>query len=332
MRPLEAFRAAIRARCMPLQPSAPEAASLARALLEAGAGSVRAVAFFGSRKTGAGANPWSAWDLLVATDSYAAFYRGLRAAGQLGRPAWLVSVLNAWLPPNQIAFRGRAGVPVEGALAKCAVLTLATLARETSPARRDHFCIGRLFQPVELLSWREAADRDAFLDAVVAAHEATYAWVRPWLPARFDASGYARTLLAVSLGGELRPEPPARAEGLFDAQRDYLVEVYGLLLAALAEAGELRREPDGTTYALARPPGSAEALRVRLYFARSKLRATARWLKYMVTFEGWLEYIVHKTERHTGEAVRLSPWERRLPLPFLLPRVVRHLRRKERRS
>jgi hypothetical protein len=73
---------------------------------------------------------------------------------------------------------------------------------------------------------------------------------------------------------------------------------------------------------------AAEGLRVRLYFARSKFRATARWLKYVVTFEGWLEYIVRKAERHTGESVVLSPWERRLPVPFLLPRVVRHLRRK----
>jgi hypothetical protein len=327
MRPLDRLRAAVHARALPAEPSSPEAVLLARALAAAGGGSVRAVAFFGSRKTGAGHDPWSAWDLFVTTGDYRGFYRALRSAGQLGRPAWLVAALNACMPPNQIAFRGPAGSAAAGALAKCAVLTLAALGRETSPRRRDHFCIGRLFQPVELLFWRNDADREAFLDALVAAHVASYAWSRPWLPPRFDAESYARGLLAVSMGGELRPEPRGRAEALFAAQREYLVGVYGLLLDALAEDGELRREAGGG-FSLARPVSAAEGLRVRLYFARSKFRATARWLKYVVTFEGWLEYIVRKAERHTGESVVLSPWERRLPVPFLLPRVVRHLRRK----
>ena len=53
-----------------------------------------------------------------------------------------------------------------------------------------------------------------------------------------------------------------------------------------------------------------------------------RWLKHMVTFEGWLDYILRKIRRHAGADadIELSPRERRLPLLFLWPRLFRYLR------
>jgi hypothetical protein len=83
---------------------------------------------------------------------------------------------------------------------------------------------------------------------------------------------------------------------------------------------------------MAEPAGSAERLRSRLYFGGSLVRATARWLKHVVTFEDWLEYVVRKASRHTGEPIELLPRERRWPLLFLWGRVFRYLRRKNRRS
>jgi hypothetical protein len=49
----------------------------------------------------------------------------------------------------------------------------------------------------------------------------------------------------------------------------------------------------------------------------------------MVTFEGWLDFLVRKARRHTGEDIVLTPRERRLPLVFLWPRVIRYLRDKD---
>ena len=82
-------------------------------------------------------------------------------------------------------------------------------------------------------------------------------------------------------------------------------------------------------YALSRPVTLSERVRIQVYFRRSKLRATERWFKYMVTFDGWLEYIVHKARRHTGEPIVLTPRERRLPIVFLWPRLVRYLRQRK---
>ena len=61
------------------------------------------------------------------------------------------------------------------------------------------------------------------------------------------------------------------------------------------------------------------------------VRATARWAKYVVTFDDWLDFIVRKARRHTGRGHRAH---RRasagMPLLFLWPRVIHYLRHKDR--
>ncbi len=83
-------------------------------------------------------------------------------------------------------------------------------------------------------------------------------------------------------------------------------------------------------FTLVHPVGVGERLRLRAYFGRSLVRATVRWAKHIVTFEGWLDYILRKVRRHEGTEVELSPRERRLPLLFLWPRLFRYLRHKNR--
>ena len=62
------------------------------------------------------------------------------------------------------------------------------------------------------------------------------------------------------------------------------------------------------------------------------MRATSRWLKHTVTFEGWLDYIVRKASRHTGEPIELTDRERRWPWFFLWGRLFRYLRNKNRKG
>jgi hypothetical protein len=231
------------------------------------------------------------------------------------------------LPPSQVSLRLR-GEEDRPFHAKCSVIDLRTLRRETSSRRRDHFCIGRLFQPSEIVYAQDPGVADELLDALVSAHTETYGWVRPWLTSPFDAAAYCRTLLRVSLSQEIRPEPEGRAQALFTAQESELVPVYERLMTDLVAAGELSRGPDG--FALVHPVGSGERLRLRAYFWRSLVRATVRWLKHVVTFEGWLDYIVRKVRRHAGTDIELSPRERRMPLLFLWPRLFRYLRQKNR--
>jgi hypothetical protein len=291
-----------------------------------------AVVFFGSRRTGAArANTFSAYDLFAVVPAYRPFYAALRAAGLSGKGPALLSLVSRWLPPTQISVR----FADPELLAKLSVIETRAFARETSRRRRDHFTIGRLFQPARVVLARSDAAREAALDALVSAHAETWRWARPWLPERFDADAYGRRALEVSMSWEIRPEPPGRAQALWAAQRDAQRPVFAALLADLEAGGELTRaatpgDAGAPEFTPRRPVTALERLRLRAYFTLSILRATARWSKHVVSFEGWLDYIVRKASRHTGQPIELTPRERRWPLIFLWGRVFRYLREKDR--
>lgn len=326
--PYSRLREAVRNRVQNRDPESSPARA-ARWIAEVAGESLRGVVFFGSRKTQAGPDGWSAHDFFLLPRDYPSFYRALNARGVQRRSPGLLAALNRVLPPNQIALTP--ALEADGGFrAKCAVITLDRLVRETGAQRRDHFCAGRLFQPSELLFASDEATRERILEALVSAHALTFEWIRPSLVVRFDVETYCRTLLRVSLSREIRPEPTGRrADSLWEAQAGYLVPVYGALLEDLAEAGHL--DADGREgYRLRHSATRGERLRTALYFRWSMARATARWLKYVVTFEDWLVYIVRKAERHSGTTIVLTPRERRLPLVFLWPRLFRFLRNKNR--
>jgi hypothetical protein len=317
--------AAIRERVRPREPSA-EAVAIARRIADLAPGAVSAVIFFGSRKSRARPDPHSAYDLFVVASDPRAFYDRLSASGLVRRAPATLAGLQRVLPPNVISLT----LDVDGApaRAKCAVVTRPGLRRQTSAERDDHFCAGRLFQSTEIV-YAAPGREEEIVGALASAHALTWDWVRPWLPARFDVDEYCRTALRVSFAAEIRPEPEGRSQALFEAQAGYLRPVFTVLLNALAAAGELREEAPGT-FAVTRPATAGERRRLERYFGWSKVRATARWGKYVVTFDDWLDFIVRKARRHTGEDIVLTERERRLPLVFLWPRVFHYLRHKDR--
>jgi hypothetical protein len=321
------LREAVRAHAF-AEAATSDARSGAAEIARLGGEDVLAVVFFGSRKTKPSDDPWSAHDFFVLTRRYRGFYAALGGHAALARSPTLLAALNTWLPPNQLSLR--LALPGGPLRAKCAVIALDTLLRETSERRRDHFCAGRLFQPAEVAWVRDEAAKCATLDALLSAHRITYDWARPWLPAEFDALDYARTLLGLSMSAEIRPEPSGRAEALVESQREYYASVYGLLLLELAGRGELLPRAGGR-YALARPTRAWERARGAWFFRWSLVRATLRWVKHVLTFDDWLEYILRKAQRHSGRDIVLSERERRWPVLFLWPRLLRYLREKDQR-
>jgi hypothetical protein len=293
-------------------------------IVRAARGTLDGLVFFGSRRTGAArANVWSAYDVFVIVPRYRPFYEALRHAGLSGKGPSFLAALSCWLPPTQYSIRFD-DLPVH---LKTAVIRTDTFHRETSPRRVDHFCIGRLFQPSRILYARDEAVRAALVDDLVSAHAATWPWSRPWLPSAFDADGYGANTLEVSMSWEVRPEPPGRARALWQAQRAEQEPVFRALLEDLASRTEL--SPLGGhsgKWRATRPARTWERWRLEMYFRRSILRATTRWLKHVLSFEGWLEYILRKAQRHGGEPINLTERERRWPLIFLWPRVFRYLR------
>lgn len=303
------------------------AEALAGRLIAASGGSVRAVVLYGSRLLGARPGRDSAFDFVVLVDDYRAFYGALASSGELHRPIWLMTALARVLPPNTIAFAPDTG---HGGIAKCLIVSTAHFEHALGPRPLDHFLLGRLVQRVHTVWARSVGDADWVAGQLAAARAGVLAWMLPYLHEPVDAAGLGRLLLEVCYRGEFRPEAEDRAHRIFEAQADHFHDAFASVLERGAASGVLVRE--GDRYRPTTPASSPERRRWRLYFRRSKTRATLRWFKHMVTFANWLPYVVQKVERHTGRTIELTRLERKLPLIFLWPRAIHVLLTRPRRE
>jgi hypothetical protein len=318
-----------RERCADkLQDGTPAAHALAEQLSSIFGATTRAILHYGSRAQGRASRPDSAFDFFVIVDSYWQAYQALAADRRTRRYHGLAFALAWVLPPNAVSVHQRdLGGERE---AKCVVISTRHFRRECSRRARDHFVCGRLAQRIVVVWSRDALSTEAILRSVSEAREHSFDWVRVFLPARFDVAQYCRTLLAVSFASEVRLEDRDYAETLFAAQQEELLGIYGPILARLEQRGVLER--DGERYVQRHPPAVLTRLRVRAYLRLSKLRTTSRLLKHPFLYDGWLDYLIRKIHRSTGQKIELTARERRWPLIFLWPRAFRHLRTRPQRQ
>lgn len=295
------------------------------AIAAASGGTLGAAIFFGSRSSGVATNAASAYDLLLVCEEPARFYARLHEAGLLHRSPRLLSTLDSILAPTQVRLTRDSWV------AKASVISLLSARQATSPERPDQFLAGRLFQDVHVVWSRDSAWTERSEALIAASRGLTLRWVAPDLPESFDVASYVRQLFRTSFRFEVRPESRGRADALFSAQQGRLVPIFAEVLESMAREGHLRRKDSGEFSLAASVPGGARVRR-RLFMEWSRVRATARWPKHAITFDGWLDYIVKKAERHSGEHIVLTPLERRLPFIFLWPRALRFLYRQRRKG
>lgn len=292
-------------------------------LAEAFGPSTVAVIHYGSHAQGRRPSADSAFDFFVIVDRYRDAYTSLKTQIGTSYGPGLATALANRLPPNVIAVNQPLG---DGAVrrAKCCVVSLAHLEWACSPRAWDHFCQGRLMQHV-LVSWvRDDAARTRVQAALASVRAHTLVWVAPTLPEHFSVEDYLAAALRRSLSGEIRPEAADHSRTLAAAQRDTLGPVYQAVLDRFVSEGKLATDgPD--RYRLAVKPTAWDRLRISLYFQHSKVRATLRLLKHVVLYEGWLDYIVRKVERSGNGKVELTERERRWPLIFLWPKVIRFI-------
>jgi hypothetical protein len=282
---------------------------------------VTAIVFFGSVLVGTSPTQDSAADLFVIVEEYKRFYRDLGSRFPAARSAGMMSALNRALPPNVIYLRNpgdlRAG-------AKCFIVSRADFAYAMSSESRDLFCRGRLTQRVQIVYARSEEAQDEVEQQLEGARRSALEWVPLYLPPRFDTFDYCFRMLEVSYGAEIRPEARSRVREVFEAQKTYFLLMFERLLEEGVADGTLKRV-DGK-YALAENPTRSTRLRWKCFFVQSKMRATLRWGKYMLTFEDWLDYIARKTERRTGVSLELTKAERRFPALLLWPKLLRVLK------
>jgi hypothetical protein len=261
---------------------------------------VRAVLLYGSCLWPSVRGQASCPDFIVIVDSLRAFHGSFASA-----------LLGAVLPPSVYRLRHR------GAYAKLSVVTVAQLRSQCAAGAKDLHLAGRLSKRVALLWARDSDSRALVVDAQIAALRTLAPMALARLGRRFGLDHFIAALLRLSYESEIRIVEPAKVAALFAAEREhYRAVAHALLL-------ELGARPDGATTELVVPPGavaSQKLLARRL--RRSRRRAILRLPKYLITYDGWLDYLLSKLER-TGQPVALSDWQRRLPLVLALPVLFR---------
>ena len=276
--------------------------ALAEELLERYGDAAQAILFYGScLRTGDDSE--GLVDLYLLVDNYrAAFGKRTQA------------MANELLPPNvfymEIPFQDRV------VRTKYAVFTLKEFCRGTSMSWFHSYLWGRFAQPAGLLYARTGQIADQVRAALAQAVVTFITRVLPQLGESFTARELWDRGLLLSYRAELRSERPDNLVHLFDAASEYYEQLTRAAMASVPFAVEVGDTAVGYSYQ-ARIPGRVR-LRNRLGWvlrtAQGKVLSLLRLTKAFFTFEGGLEYIQWKIERHSGAKVEWTPRLKRHPL------------------
>ena len=282
------------------RPAQPAATAMAAALAQEKGAQVAAVLFYGSCLR-SGALKDMMLDFYLLVDDYAAFY-GARL------PAWG----NAACPPNVYYHEWRDG---DGTVyrAKYAVYTLADFAEACLPQARSISVWARFAQPARLVWARDDSARHAVVDAAAEAVTTFVQLARPLAAQQVSIADFWAAGFAATYGAELRAEAKGRPGLIVEQDAGRYAQITPLALQAAGLVATVEDE----RIAFARDvPGAAvrsaqAAWRVRQ--RRGKWISVVRLIKAAFTFDGGIDYLAWKIERHAGTPVQIKPWHRRVP-------------------
>lgn len=300
-----ALRSAIEAElALPLPPAIQAVAGM---LAARGHGAASAVLFYGSNlRTGA---LDGVLDYYVLVDSLRGWY---------GPGRWLSAVANRLLPPSILYLE-----PVwqgQTLRAKVAVLRSDQFARAMRRKGLDTTMWARYSQPAALAWVRDESSRRSTVDAVAEAVVSAAGWAARLGPASGPANDFWQALFKRTYGAELRVEKASRTDSLMaygGARYDRL-----LPLAWQADGLAFAEAPDGRLRpALSRASRALAAAGWSLRHALGKPLNFVRLMKSAYTFDGGVDYLIWKIERHSGVRLDITPWQRRHPIlasPYVL--------------
>ncbi|MCB1688146.1 MAG: hypothetical protein KDI33_06660 [Halioglobus sp.] len=249
-------------------------------------------------------------DLYLVCDTYrAAYQRTIPAAAN-----WL-------LPPNVFYAEQRAVGDATGPTlrSKVTVISLRDFQRGCSPAWFESYIWGRFAQPTRILYARNEQIRTQIEAALTAAAHTLLRNALPALPPEGSLVSLWEQALGLSYATELRTERSGRAQELAQSSRDFYASLTQHHAARLGNGFTLYQHAGEWRYRCA--PGrfrrNAAVLAWTLRRGQGKLLSILRLVKGLFTFEGGLDYIAWKLERHSGEEIHIPDKVRRAPLIHL---------------
>jgi hypothetical protein len=242
-------------------------------------------------------------DLYLLVDNYRAAYTSR-----------IQAILNRLLPPNVFYLEKE----FEGQVVrtKYAVLSLADFKKGTSRRWFHSYIWGRFCQPTALLYTRNdevtRLVQEGFAQSVLT-------FIRRVLP-RIDPEFNARRLwhrgFELSYRAELRSERPEKRARLFDAAPEYYEKITRIAMEAVSYPVEIVDTAGSVSYRhhISNYRRLLNHITWRLRSLQGKVLSVLRLLKAITTFEGGVDYILWKIQRHSGVTVDVEPRLKRRPL------------------
>lgn len=275
---------------------------------------VAALLFYGSCLRRGGVE--GVLDFYVIVDSYGAAYERR-----------FLAILNRVLPPNVFYVEcDHAGARLR---AKYAVFSQRDFdARATGGP--DARVWSRFCQPARIVWSRDAASRERVVASVLRATQTAVTQMLAWLPGDDPVQRFAPAELWLrgfreTYGSELRGEAGATIDSLYAAQPERFDRVAAL---ALASDARLRVKTADAALEVESDPRERAGARRRWSLARRRAKALTvlGLFKTTLTFDDWVSYALWKVERHSGQKVELTERQRRRPLIYAWPVIIRLLR------
>lgn len=230
---------------------------------------------------------------------------------------WLKAAWNWLLPPNVFYIE----LPHDDRVLRCkyAVLSRDDLQKGTSQRWFHSYLWGRFSQPTAIAWCRDSDARERVQNALAQAALSFLNRVLPGLPAQGQVQALWEGGLRLSYRAELRAEGSSRAQQLTRANLAYYQAVTRAAAPLLEHRVEITPSPDGDRYRadIAAPRRAFSRVGWAIRIAQGKLLSVARLLKALFTFDGGLDYIAWKLERHSGVPVEIPDKVRRYPLIFV---------------
>ena len=246
-------------------------------------------------------------DFYVLLDSYSSMPKAWQG--------WLARAL----PPN--VYQISHGSPPNEIRAKYALLTLSRFEYAVSRDFHSYFW-ARFAQPCGILYSRDESVRNRVIGAICQSSRTFARRVVPRLPEQFDAKRLWADGLGLTYQCEFRSEPSGHAEKLFAYWPDY----YRAVTAELAGHGigfEATETSDifhntSSDRAIRWSPASWWLRRFQ-----GKILSFLRLLKAALTFDGALDYLLWKIQRHSGVYIQPTELQRKYPAIFAWPLLWR---------
>lgn len=243
-------------------------------------------------------------------DGVVDLYALVRSYRSAHRSAALATI-NRLLPPNVFYLEAELGQRV--VRCKYAVLASDDLERLTSARTSEPYFWARFAQPCALVYAADDRAREAVVTAFAGAIATFVHFAVPLSGEAFDARELWTTGWRATYRAELRPErPQAAALGLYDDDADRYERATALAVETLPWSVASVSEGDRARFRVALPPDqrwrAVGAWRLRRVHA--KLLFLLRILRNALIFEGGIDYVLWKIQRHSGVEIDHT-WRRK---------------------